>query len=79
MSRFKEVNSERIPLTAEEETARDAEEAAWLAEVQKPQPPTLEQRLAIVEAVVLQGKTVQQALAEAAAAAANVVHTGKLP
>ena len=29
MARFKMVNSERIQLTAEEETARDAEEKAW--------------------------------------------------
>lgn len=29
MPRFKMVNGERIQLTAEEETARDAEEQAW--------------------------------------------------
>ena len=29
MPRFKIVNGERIPFTAEEETARDAEEKAW--------------------------------------------------
>ena len=29
MPRYKMVNSERIQLTAAEETARDAEEAAW--------------------------------------------------
>jgi hypothetical protein len=31
MARTKLVNGERIPLTAEEEAARDAEEAAWAA------------------------------------------------
>ena len=31
MARTKLVNGERIALTAEEETARDAEEAAWAA------------------------------------------------
>ena len=31
MPRFKMVNGERIQLTAEEEAARDAEEAAWEA------------------------------------------------
>ena len=29
MPRYKMVNGERIQLTAEEEAARDAEEAAW--------------------------------------------------
>ena len=29
MPRFKNVNGERIQLTAEEETIRDAEEKAW--------------------------------------------------
>ena len=29
MARYKMVNGERIQFTAEEETARDAEEAAW--------------------------------------------------
>ena len=29
MARYKNVNGERIPLTAEEETQRDAEEKAW--------------------------------------------------
>ena len=31
MARFKMVNGERIQFTATEETARDAEEATWLA------------------------------------------------
>ena len=31
MARFKVVNGVRMPLTPEEETARDAEEAAWEA------------------------------------------------
>ena len=31
MARYKMVNGERIQLTAAEETARDAEEAAWAA------------------------------------------------
>ena len=31
MARYKMVNGERIQLTAEEEAARDAEEAAWSA------------------------------------------------
>lgn len=31
MARFKVVNGDRVPLTAEEEAARDAEEAAWLS------------------------------------------------
>ena len=31
MARYKMVNGERIQLTAAEETARDAEEAAWSA------------------------------------------------
>ena len=31
MSRYKMVNGERLQLTAEEEAARDAEEAAWEA------------------------------------------------
>ena len=31
MARTKLVNGERIPLTAEEEATRDAEEAAWAA------------------------------------------------
>ena len=31
MPRYKMVNGERIQLTAEEEAARDAEEAAWTA------------------------------------------------
>jgi len=31
MARFKLVNGERIQMTAEEETARDAEVAAWTA------------------------------------------------
>jgi len=31
MTRFKLMDGERIPFTAEEETARDAEEAAWEA------------------------------------------------
>ena len=31
MARYKMVNGERIQLTAAEETARDAEEAAWTA------------------------------------------------
>ena len=29
MARYKNINGERIPLTAEEETQRDAEEKAW--------------------------------------------------
>ena len=29
MARYKNINGERIPLTAEEETKRDAEEQAW--------------------------------------------------
>ena len=29
MARYKNINGERIPLTAEEETQRDAEEQAW--------------------------------------------------
>ena len=32
MPRFKNVNGSTIQLTAEEETARDAEEAAWTAD-----------------------------------------------
>ncbi len=31
MPRYKMVNGERVQLTAEEEAARDAEEAAWTA------------------------------------------------
>jgi hypothetical protein len=31
MPRYKMVNGERVQLTAEEEAARDAEEAAWEA------------------------------------------------
>jgi len=31
MTRFKMIAGERIPFTAEEETARDTEEAAWAA------------------------------------------------
>ena len=32
MARMKNVDGVNIPLTAEEETARDAEEAAWVSE-----------------------------------------------
>ena len=32
MPRHHMVNNEKVPFTAEEETARDAEEAAWTAE-----------------------------------------------
>ncbi len=41
MPRYKMVNGERIQLTAAEETARDAEEAAWAeqqAKIIKPKP-----------------------------------------
>jgi len=31
MTRYKNINGIRIPFTAEEETARDAEEATWAA------------------------------------------------
>ena len=33
MTRYHLINGERVAFTAEEETARDAEEAAWAAEV----------------------------------------------
>ena len=32
MTRYQLLNGERVALTAEEETARDAQEAAWAAE-----------------------------------------------
>ena len=35
MPRFKQINNERIQLTAEEEAQRDAEEQAWLEEQSK--------------------------------------------
>ena len=35
MPRFKQINNERIQLTAEEEALRDAEEQAWLEEQSK--------------------------------------------
>ena len=33
MVRYKRVNGERVQFTAEEETARDAEESAWATEL----------------------------------------------
>tara|TARA_R100000234_G_C4968467_1_gene165039 strand:+ start:755 stop:997 length:243 start_codon:yes stop_codon:yes gene_type:complete len=33
MTRYHLINGERVAFTAEEETARDAEEAAWAAEI----------------------------------------------
>ena len=35
MARFSQVNGELVPFTSAEETARDAEEAAWLADTDK--------------------------------------------
>ena len=35
MARFSQVNGELAPFTSAEETARDAEEAAWLADTDK--------------------------------------------
>lgn len=57
MTRFHATSEGNIPFTAEEETARNAEEAAWAAERANPTPPpapTKEQLLAQLNALSAQ-------------------------
>jgi|688.fasta_scaffold714383_1 hypothetical protein len=52
MARFHTTAEGNIPFTAEEEAARDAEEAAWVAQQAQPAPaPTKEQLLAELQAL----------------------------
>ena len=52
MARFHTTAEGNIPFTAEEEAARDAEEAAWAIQQAQPAPaPTKEQLLAELQAL----------------------------
>lgn len=53
MALYKLRNGVRIQLTKEEMKQREKDERAWLAEKAKPKPPTLEERVAALEAIVL--------------------------
>lgn len=55
MARHRMTPDGPVPFTAEEEAARDAEEAAWAAEkTQTPPAPTKEQLLAQLNALAAQ-------------------------
>jgi len=52
MARHHMTSNGPVPFTAEEEAARDAEEAAWVAQQAQPAPaPTKEQLLAELQAL----------------------------